>query len=383
MRIVIAVHTYHPDKNGVQIVTQYIAEGLAENNQVMVITEKKPNTSEKETLNQVQINRIDVKTKGHHFSGDRRRYYRLLKEWNPDIFVCVCTQTWTFDWIKNVLGKLPGKKVLYTHGYSGLLENYPIISDLLHFKLRAFIYHYYWKRYYDKAYEKIVQFDLVTYLSTNNNAYQYAVKHKINNSIIMENAVEDIFYENPVTGRIKENQKDKIWYLYVANYDNNKNHKMVLNAFYNTNIINAGLILAGKGEKEYFNQLEEQCQENEKKFGKKSVNIMYGQTREETYELYDKADVFVCGSKKEQFPVMLCEAAAKGMAVVSTNVGHASLMPGIFLVETMEDMQKAMEWLYDNPEERRERGRQLRRFAIEHYRRQEKINFFEEELKKL
>ena len=42
MKIVFAVHTYYPERNGVQAVTQYLAEGLARRqHDVLVITEKK------------------------------------------------------------------------------------------------------------------------------------------------------------------------------------------------------------------------------------------------------------------------------------------------------------------------------------------------------
>ena len=380
MRIAIAVHTYYPDRNGVQAVTQYIAEGLAQNNQVMVITEKKGGQADEETVNHVQIKRINIKVKGYYFHGEKEKYYEYLKEWKPDIFICVCTQTWTYDWIPNKLDKLPGKKVLYTHGYSGLLEHYPILSDLLHLKLRAFIYHLHWKIYYGRAYKKIAGFDLVTYLSFNNNAFKYAKKYKLANGIIMENAVEDRFFQSPV---LQKDKNDAIYYIYVANYDDNKNHKMVLDAFYNTDMPNARLVLAGNGEKEYYNGLEEIRQEYERKYGSKHIKLIYGQSRKETYNLYDNADVFVCGSRKEQFPIMLCEAAAKGMAIISTSVGHAPIMPGIIIAYTQEDMQKAMQRLYDNCKERSERGKKLREYALRHYRMQDKISFFEKELRKL
>ena len=50
MRILIAVHTYWPDNNGVQMVTQYIAEGLAKSNEVMVVTELKDGYCRTKTL---------------------------------------------------------------------------------------------------------------------------------------------------------------------------------------------------------------------------------------------------------------------------------------------------------------------------------------------
>lgn len=50
MKILISVHTYYPDKNGVQMVTQYIAEGLAKKHEVKVITELKKIILEKKYI---------------------------------------------------------------------------------------------------------------------------------------------------------------------------------------------------------------------------------------------------------------------------------------------------------------------------------------------
>ena len=40
MKIVFTTHTYYPEKNGVQVVTEYLAEGLAKKgHEVHIITE--------------------------------------------------------------------------------------------------------------------------------------------------------------------------------------------------------------------------------------------------------------------------------------------------------------------------------------------------------
>ena len=49
MRIIFAVHTYYPAHNGVQAITQYMAEGLAKlHHEIMVISEKKNGFVEQE-----------------------------------------------------------------------------------------------------------------------------------------------------------------------------------------------------------------------------------------------------------------------------------------------------------------------------------------------
>ena len=55
MRIIFAVHTYYPAHNGVQAITQYMAEGLAKlHHEIMVISEKKNGFVEQEEHNGYQ-----------------------------------------------------------------------------------------------------------------------------------------------------------------------------------------------------------------------------------------------------------------------------------------------------------------------------------------
>lgn len=62
MRILFCVATYSPDKNGVQMVTQYQAEGVARlGHDVTVIISKHSNLKEDyEIYNNVKIIRIDA-----------------------------------------------------------------------------------------------------------------------------------------------------------------------------------------------------------------------------------------------------------------------------------------------------------------------------------
>ena len=371
MKILFAVHTYYPDKNGVQMVTEYLAEGLAKHHEVLVITEKKDRADDN-VYNGVQIKRIRVYKRGFSFLGDRAVYLNLIKEWKPDVFVCVCTQVWTFDWLWGKMDDLPCRSVLYTHGYSGFLDYYPLWEDLRRGKFRAFHYHYYWKRYYDRAWKLMRKFQAVIHLSGGNVSSRYSLEHGIGNNFFMENAVEDVFFS------MKEKRiGTEIRFLYVANYDDNKNHRMVLEAFAHAAIPNTSLVLAGAGEEAYYRMLCKRLDELKRVKKDLHIEIAYQITRNEVYSLFENSHVFLCGSKKEQFPLMLCEAAAASMAVVSTAVGHASSMPGLLIANTEEEMAGQISFLVKDPEMLIDRGRKLRQYAKEHYKRENKITQFE------
>lgn len=378
MRILIAVHTYYPDKNGVQMVTQYIAEGLAKKHKILVVTELKDMYPSEDYCGNVQIERIKVKRKGYKFTGDKKKFLYLINNFNADVLVSVCTQSWPFDWLWNELNKLKCKKVLYTHGYSGLLKHYPVLYDFTHLKMRALNYHLHWMFYYRKAYKYIEKYDLVTYLSKENISFWYAQKYNLNNGKVLCNAVEELFFYNSSIERVEKGLTDGvIRFIYVANYDSNKNQKQVLKAFYLTHLKNVEIIFIGSYVNEYYDELlaadkfYKECGMNGKTF------FMTGLSRNDIASHLEKADIFICGSKKEEYPIMLCEAAAKGLPIISTDVGHASQMMGSLIVHSYEEMSMAMKTLYNSKEERIKRGNELRKFALENYQIKDKIECFE------
>lgn len=382
MRILIAVHTYYPDKNGVQAVTQYIAEGLARRHEVLIITELKETYKRAEIKNGVSIERIKVNKRRYHFDGEKKKFLERIHSYAPDVLISVCTQSWPFDWVKKKVEKLNCKKVLYTHGYSGLMKKYPIVNDLINLRLRAFEYHLHWMLYYCRAYKYIRKYDLVTYLSKNNLSSWYAKRHGLTNGAILSNAVEDEFFLNPSSDRIAGgNINNKVRYIYVANYDNNKNQKGVLEAFLEAGLDEAELVFIGSKANGYY---EELLEKNEQKNGqRKNISFLIGLERKEIAEQLTLADVFVCGSKKEEYPLMLCEAAAKGLPIISTNVGHVSEMQGCIVVKDMSDMARQIRRLYEEPQERWERGKMLRQYALNNYQIKDKVEWLEHRLMEL
>lgn len=378
MKVVFAVHTYYPAHNGVQAVTQYIAEGIAKRHQVSVITEKKEGLLEQERYRGVFIRRIHVELKHNRFYGDKKAFFDLIKEEQPDVLVCVCTQSWPYDWTCRNQKRIMCKKILYTHGYTAYMEHYPIVYDFFHLKIRAFLYHLYWKHYYKNAYKYISHYDKVIYLSQNNIAAKYAVKHGLTNGIIMENAVEDSFFENCVLEDDTHFKTDRVvHFIYVANYDDNKNQLELINLFAEADISGSILTMIGGRDNEYYRQVCQRYLEKHNQNPSLQANILCGLSREEIGKKLSEADVFVCVSKHEEYPVMLCEAAAKGLAIISTDIGHASEMPGCIVARTQREFVQQMRRLQTDAQFRKALGTQLRGYAQEHCRIADKVEQFD------
>jgi len=377
MRILFAVHTYYPDRNGVQNVTEYLAEDLARDNEVLVITQSKNNYTPCEVYNDVSIIRIEAEQRGFKFFGDTDRYIKTIREYSPDVLVCVCAQSWQFDWLCPVLDSIDCKKVLYTHGFSAYFDYYPIKEDIAGLHLKALHYHGYWKRYYEKAHEYMAKFDSVVYLSEGNSAHKYAEKYNLKNGIIIPNAVSEEYFNYSICDD-NERFGENLNLIYVANYDENKNQKSVLKAYYLSGAGNCTLTMIGGQNKDYFDELNALNDELSKDGSVNKAGLYFGLGHEEILKRMKDSDVFLCGSKKEQYPLMLCEAAAMGMAIISTDVGHARELEGCTVVGDYEEMALKIKELSSEGTLLRKNAALLKKYAENNYHVKDKINTFRE-----
>lgn len=392
MKIMFAVPSYWPSQDGVAHITEYLAEGLADRgNEVLIYTSAGNGglqiLPENESHAGVQIERTRVyvnwplKMEGRDETSTKKKYYERICSYKPDVLVVVCSQTWTLDWIMPYLDKLDCVKVFYSHGYSGLDRGNLWIEKLKHRNIVGVYEEWKIKRYYQRLYQIINKFDLAIYLSEMNNSYLYAQEKGLSNGKVLENAIEDIFVTEDMRHLQDFFYRPEIQFLYVANYNDNKNQDMLLKAFCDAKIKNATLQFTGFEENDYLIMLREHLRQWMPQNTTKTVVFNVHLSREQIYELYRTSDVFVSTSKSENCPIVHCEAAATGMAVISTNVGDVSLKDGILLIDDVKQLQEAMEHLYNNREEIQARGERLRTYMLgRKCRVKDKIDWLEKEL---
>lgn len=395
MRIMFAVPSYWPSQDGVAFITKYLAEGLAGRNHEVLIYTSAGNGGlqvlpEKECHGGVSIERTRVyvrwplRLKGRDKKSTKRRYFERICSYAPDVLIVVCAQTWTLDWVIPYLDKISCVKVFYSHGYSHLAKQDQIWEQLKHRNLLGAYENWKIRRYYRKLYRDLEKFDLAIYLSELNNAYLYSREHRLANGKVLENAIEDTFFESKVKHEYKEYGKESIDYLFVANYSENKNHRMAIDAFAKAKIGRSNLIFAGFESNPYLESLQNYSSRQLAKCTDKKVVYNVHLEREQIIALYKNADVFVCPSKSETWSIVAHEAAAAAVPIISTDVGIYSEIEGAVIVHSVEEMKEAMELLYYDFEARKSHGEAAYRWLnTKGCRVNDKVDWLEEELTKL
>lgn len=383
-KIMILVATYYPLQDGVQAVTQYIAEGLAQKHEVLVVTSMQSGLERRSELKGVAIERYRAVRNPYtmQFVGEKEKIRKRIMDYNPDILMAVCVQTWCYDWIKKRLNSFPGKKILYTHGCSCLGEYAPgrlvrrfrlrrqIVADVLGIYIE-----WYWQRYQKHLFPDMSRFDKIIYLHEKDAFLQLALQKGLKNGYILENAVDKVFFEQKTF--MKQN-KDEVTFINVSSYNENKNQKMILQAFYEADLPGAALVLIGSQPTSYYQELVElngKLEKEKKCRGK--VEILCGISRQQVIQKYKEADVYVSGSGVEVMSISLCESAAAGMTIMATDAGHATLIPGVIICSGTHEFADAMRYISRNPSERISRGKKGYEYALEHYDIQRKVEQME------
>lgn len=386
MNILFAVHTYAPEANGVQMVTKYMAEGLADAGHTVTVLTDRKGYSARENLSGVEVIRermsdVDISDDIKH-----QNYLKVINETAPDLLVVVCTQIWTFDLIKDELDSINCKKILYTHGFSLLnwkLKNV-IGSNFVNgrFKRIPSEFKYYLKgQNYYKNLDKIIEkFDVVTYLAREDDSFKWAQTRGLDNSYILPNACEDWFFENANTSYELKDEKAGLTLINVANYEDRKNQLLAAEAFYKSDLTKGRLVLIGRGNKEYYDRLREYTHRHNN--SDKQVIALYDIARTETREWYLRSDVMLTTSRWEAFSITLCEGAALGLPIISTSVGNAPEFDGIVLADTVAEIARSISG-FVSENKRKEQGMLLHNFALSNCKISSRVAAFEELIKAL
>jgi len=385
MNILITVHTYLPNRDGVQFVTQYLAEGLAgKGHKVQIVTYMYPERSDvrQETINGVNVLRWNVKTVHTFHRGDQKGYQRyILKNYRQfDVMINVGTQTALTDWLFPVFSQIHIPKLLYLHSiwdfriYRSELKNPAALAAKLWANAR-------WKLYYRRYAAIFKQYDIVTQLHPMDYSSRlFSDRYHIQSEIV-GNAAEEAFFAPEYNDALDVPRQ---YILSVANYCPRKNQKKCLELFYRSDIPEHwGFVFIGSSKNKYFDELARYNQILRKQLrlqNEKPVRFLANIDRGDIYTYVKRSSLYFSASTWEAFPISIIEAMAAGVPYISSNVGIIRFLSGGVVADKDEDYLYWLKLLTTDDDIRKSYGALGRMEAQKRYRISDKVDQLEKYL---
>lgn len=356
MKVLFTVLDYYPKASGVPIVTRYLAEGLVLKHQVTVLTTSIEGVVDDEIINGVVVKRFNLsENKLGIFSGDTKKYIDYIKNNDADVIINVCTQCVTTDILLKRLHTINKPKILYVHGFSGLalklfdfsgkFKN--IIGNSYNY-IRWHIYYLFFKKY-------VNEYNSIICLSKMDSSMKYLQKYYHGKLDIIENAADDLFYNDKYTNI--EQYISGNYLISVASFVPVKNQKMMIKAFYQSNInSDITLLLVGNEKTYYYDYLQKCITRYEKKYGHRKIQFLFNMDRLMIKSLIKSSLLYLVSSKIEGYSVSIIEALSQKRTVLSTNVGNAEILPGVVIANNLKEYIMQLENLVKNDNMRNKLG---------------------------
>lgn len=383
MNIVFVTNTYWPSKDGVQMVNQYLAEGLAQRgHQVTVLTIRGNIGVPQETHHGVSIKRFDIfYTKLRTYKGDVSGFQECLLEMERsgkmDVMITVCVNSFSGQCAFSVIDRLRCKKIAYNHGMrDGRLHLDKITS--LKSLAKEIVCGRLDGRFYKRNWRHVMKYDAAIHLFPHDSSHNYYVSHGFPNNHVILNACEKELFEDGAGCAPKALDGEAPYFLYVGNYCQRKDQMRALESFYRADVGDMRLVLIGSERNDYCEKLLGKAEALQKKYPEHGrAHVLYGVDRPETVRMIRGCYACLMTSMNEYFPITIVEAMAAGKPFLSTNVGIVSQIPGGQIAHTTDELAYWMEFFARNGKYVRRLGQIAREYAEENLRVEDKVEALE------
>ena len=327
MKILITTEQYYPVKSGVSTVVTSIAEELVRVGHSVFVATGFQNRKYLEH-NGVKIFEFRVSGGfGNYYRGEINKYKEFVINFDCDVMINECVQTWSTDLILQDLQNMNAIKLLHSHGFS--LLAYRTKNPWAYFKS---------KLYYMKLHKYLKNYQHIFLLHNKTVETPYLKKYGISHFSYLPNGVDGSFI-------VTQPHKQEKYILNISNYYPMKKQEFLLEAFYRSTT-NYKLILIGSSIlKNYLNTLKQLKKEFDQKYGFKDVEFLYDISREDTIKYLENAALFLHSSQLEVFPMVIVESMAKGIPYISTDVGNVKDLRGGVVINSINEMAKNIDIL--------------------------------------
>ena len=370
MKIIFTTFSYYPERSGVPIVVQYLAEGLANKGHMVCVATRKNgnNFPDDEVINGVRVKRFDIGlTLTKRQTGNVEEYIEFVKNYPKDILVLECLQCHTTDILLPYLSEMKCRIAIHSHGTPGIkMKMFEWSGDWIH-TIGHIVNWFRFKRYYKKILPKYVDaVDVGISLSLCSSDMAYFTGHLKKVSIV-ENAANDAFFDESLYKKDIADVlplKSRKYIVNISNFGDRKNQLALIREFEKANLKNCALVLIGSQKNAYYDRVCKLADEVMKRTGCEII-VKYGIDRQYFPAIIAHAMLFVMTSKFEEYPVSLVEAMAVGTPFVSSIVGNAHTLPGGIVARNFGEVSILLKTLSENPSILKRTGKQGKRYALE------------------
>lgn len=330
MKILITTEQFPPIVSGISSVVFGLSKALVKRGHEVTVVTKKEFSRNLQDYPEITIKEFNIQGGfGNIYRGECQSYIDFVINFQCDVMINECVQTWNSDLLFPYLSKIRAIKILHSHGFS--LLNTKTLNLWAYIKS---------KYYYHRLTTHLNQYHKILILSKISKEKVFFDEKKFKNYAVFPNGIMSELYAQE-----EKIVAEKPMLLSISNFFPLKNQAMILEAFYQIQY-EAEMIFIGTSQLHgYLNYLQELKKTFDQRYGFKKVLFYQNLSRKETLDLLKQATLFLHGSKLEAFPVVILEAMATKTPWICTNVGNVEELEGGIIVKNSIDMAHAVNLL--------------------------------------
>jgi glycosyltransferase involved in cell wall biosynthesis len=317
VRILHTVEFYAPSVGGAQEVVKQVSERLAaRGHQVTVATTRLAQRTFDE-LNGVRIEGFAVSGNAvRGMTGEVDRYREFVRDGRFDVVMSYATQQWATDALLPIAGELDAASVLAPCGFSALHD--PAYAG-----------------FFAALPEQLARYDRLVFHSSTYQDVAFAREHGLTNIDVIPNGADEREFGGDADERAHRRARfraehgiadDEPLLLTVGSHTGGKGHSLVLSGLARlqgprTTLALVGNTALGRG---CLPGCRRRAQAVRVRSRGRHRALLLDPPREGVVDAYLSADLFVFGSRVECSPLVLFEAAAAGLPVVTVPVGNSA-----------------------------------------------------------
>ena len=384
MKIIFTTHTYWPQKDGVQYVTQYMAEGLAKRgHQVVVFV---PQTTEKRIIteehNGVKVIRPYVIQKYSFYFGKLKAFKKsFLGECkDADCLISCAILSPINNFTLPLLRKISAKKILYLHG---VYDRRIYSAYRPRIKARKALVNARWDVFMKVHGKRFNDYDLFLNIRESTKDSEFFKKAGVNRKQLMIANATESFDDVCVNDELLKKYPflKKPYFLNVSNFNVVKNQKFLIKAyaeFCKKTDSDVQLVMVGGTDRRIRQAYATECRKLISKLEcRDKIHIIKNLSREDTKVIIKNCYCAAMSSTREVCPIFLCEAIMCAHPFISTRVGSVNELEGGVFADTVSEYAEQMVKLTTDKEFFNELAAKGKAFADANLTQKEKVKELE------